>query len=395
MHNFVKLDFSEVMYLYINPPSVVALLLKNSSHRTIIFIFRGSFMADTSSKTYTQQQNIKYSQQLTSLLHELPDFCMQYFDSLEYTKQPRTKVAYAMDIKGFFEYLCFNSNLFNYESIKEFNIKDLEKLSGQDINNYMRYVKAYSRDGSVVTNSEKAAKRKLCSLRGMYNFFFRYQLITSNPTQLVDMPKIHEQAITRLDVNEVSEFLDNVESGNKLSLNQLKRHEKLKNRDLALLTLMLGTGIRVSECVGLDINDVDFDNDRIKVVRKGGTESFVYFGDEVHEALFNYLQERKTLNPEPGHENALFISSKNKRLCVRSVELLVKKYSQTVTTVKHITPHKLRSTYGTNLYQETKDIYLVADVLGHKDVNTTRKHYAELVDENKRKARNAVHLRKD
>ena len=124
----------------------------------------------------------------------------------------------------------------------------------------------------------------------MYNFFFRYQLITSNPTQLVDMPKIHEQAITRLDVNEVSEFLDNVESGNKLSLNQLKRHEKLKNRDLALLTLMLGTGIRVSECVGLDINDVDFDNDRIKVVRKGGTESFVYFGDEVHEALFNYLQ---------------------------------------------------------------------------------------------------------
>lgn len=395
MHNFVKLDFSEVMYLYTNPPSVVALLLKNSSHRTIIFIFRGSFMADTSSKTYTQQQNIKYSQQLTSLLHELPDFCMQYFDSLEYTKQPRTKVAYAMDIKGFFEYLCFNSNLFNYESIKEFNIKDLEKLSGQDINNYMRYVKAYSRDGSVVTNSEKAAKRKLCSLRGMYNFFFRYQLITSNPTQLVDMPKIHEQAITRLDVNEVSEFLDNVESGNKLSLNQLKRHEKLKNRDLALLTLMLGTGIRVSECVGLDINDVDFDNDRIKVVRKGGTESFVYFGDEVHEALFNYLQERKTLNPEPGHENALFISSKNKRLCVRSVELLVKKYSQTVTTVKHITPHKLRSTYGTNLYQETKDIYLVADVLGHKDVNTTRKHYAELVDENKRKARNAVHLRKD
>ena len=350
-------------------------------------------MADTSSKTYTQQQNIKYSQQLTSLLNELPDFCIQYFDSLEYTKQPRTKVAYAMDIKGFFEYLCFNSNLFNYESIKEFNINDLEKLSGQDINNYMRYVKAYSRDGSVVTNSEKAAKRKLCSLRGMYNFFFRYQLITSNPTQLVDMPKIHEQAITRLDVNEVSEFLDNVESGNKLSLNQLKRHEKLKNRDLALLTLMLGTGIRVSECVGLDINDVDFDNDRIKVVRKGGTESFVYFGDEVHEALFNYLQERKTLNPEPGHENALFISSKNKRLCVRSVELLVKKYSQTVTTVKHITPHKLRSTYGTNLYQETKDIYLVADVLGHKDVNTTRKHYAELVDENKRKARNAVHHR--
>lgn len=352
-------------------------------------------MATTGNKTYTQQQNIKYSNHLNELLNELPDFCRQYFDSLEYSKQPRTKIAYAMDIKGFFEYLCFNSDLFNYESIKQFNVKDLENISGQDINNYMRFVKAYSKDGAVVTNSEKAAKRKLCSLRGMYKFFYRYEMISKNPTLLIDMPSTHEQAITRLDVNEVSEFLDNVESGNKLTSTQLRHHNKLKTRDLALLTLMLGTGIRVSECVGLDVYDIDFDNDRIKVVRKGGAESFVYFGDEVREALLSYLEERKTLNPEPGHENALFISSKNKRLCVRSVELLVKKYAHTVTTVKHITPHKLRSTYGTSLYQETKDIYLVADVLGHKDVNTTRKHYAELVDENRRKARNIVHLRKD
>ena len=107
------------------------------------------------------------------------------------------------------------------------------------------------------------------------------------------------------------------------------------------------------------------------------------------------MEERKQLTPKEGHENALFISSKNSRLCVRSVELLVKKYSRTVTTVKHITPHKLRSTYGTNLYQESGDIYLVADVLGHKDVNTTRKHYADLIDENKRAARNMVRLRKE
>ena len=207
------------------------------------------------------------------------------------------------------------------------------------------------------------------------------------------MPKIHDKAITRLDVNEVAELLDNVENGNKLTTAQLRTHEKLKCRDLALLTLLLGTGIRVSECVGLDINDVDFDNDRIKVVRKGGSESFVYFGDEVRAALLDYMEERKQMNPDSGHENALFISSKNKRLCVRSVELLVKKYASTVTTVKHITPHKLRSTYGTNLYQASKDIYLVADVLGHKDVNTTSKHYAEIVDENKRSARNIVRLR--
>ena len=246
---------------------------------------------------------------------------------------------------------------------------------------------------TTVTNAERAAKRKLCSLRRFYGYYYRYELISNNPSLKVDMPKIHDKAITRLDVNEVAELLDNVENGNKLTTAQLRTHEKLKCRDLALLTLLLGTGIRVSECVGLDINDVDFDNDRIKVVRKGGSESFVYFGDEVRAALLDYMEERKQMNPDSGHENALFISSKNKRLCVRSVELLVKKYASTVTTVKHITPHKLRSTYGTNLYQASKDIYLVADVLGHKDVNTTRKHYAEIVDENKRSARNIVRLR--
>ena len=254
-------------------------------------------------------------------------------------------------------------------------------------------MKVYDKDGTTVTNDERAAKRKLCSLRRFYGYYYRYELISNNPSLKVDMPKIHDKAITRLDVNEVAELLDNVENGNKLTTAQLRTHEKLKCRDLALLTLLLGTGIRVSECVGLDINDVDFDNDRIKVVRKGGSESFVYFGDEVRAALLDYMEERKQMNPDSGHENALFISSKNKRLCVRSVELLVKKYASTVTTVKHITPHKLRSTYGTNLYQASKDIYLVADVLGHKDVNTTRKHYAEIVEENKRSARNIVRLR--
>lgn len=346
-------------------------------------------------KTYTEQQNIKYKKKLNELLDILPDFCTEYFDSLEFNKQPRTKVAYAMDIKGFFEFLIETKPEYNKYKIKNFTPQDLDKLDRTDITKYLRYVKLYKKNGRDVTNSESAAKRKLCSLRRFYAYYYRYEIIKSNPTLKVDMPKIHEKAIIRMDPNEVAEFLDNVESGNKLTKTQLNSHEKLKTRDLALLTLMLGTGIRVSECVGLDINDVDFDNDRIKVIRKGGSESFVYFGDEVREALLDYMEERKNITPEDGHENALFISAKNKRLCVRSVEMLVKKYAQTVTTVKHITPHKLRSTYGTNLYQESQDIYLVADVLGHKDVNTTRRHYAEIVDENKRSARNIVKLRKD
>lgn len=348
-----------------------------------------------SNKNYVEQMNNKYAKQLKNLLDEMPDFCVEYFDSLEFNKQARTKIAYALDIKGFFEYLIDDTKKFSKYNIKDFKVTDLDEITGQDISNYLRYIKSYNRHGKDVSNSASSAKRKLCALRRFYNYYFRYEFIKTNPSLKVDMPVIHDKPIVRMEPNEVAEFLDNVESGNKLTKNQLAKHEKLKTRDLALLTLMLGTGIRVSECVGLDIDDVDFDNDRIHIYRKGGAESFVYFGDEVREALLDYMEERKQLNPKEGHENALFISSKNRRLCVRSVELLVKKYSRTVTTVKHITPHKLRSTYGTNLYQESGDIYLVADVLGHKDVNTTRKHYADLIDENKRAARNMVRLRKE
>ena len=338
---------------------------------------------------YTNDINIKNTILLRNILAELPSYVKIVFRGIENRTSSRTRLGYARDIKTFYNFLCSECPQFRGRKPIDITLEDISALEAEDIEEYLEYLKYYEKDGKVYTNAERAIKRKLSALRVFYAYLYKNDRIKSNPAEKVDMPKIHDKAITRLDVNEVAEFLDNVESGNKLSKAQLKRHEKLKTRDLALLTLMLGTGIRVSECVGLDMKDVDFDNDRIKVVRKGGAESFVYFGDEVEEALSAYMEERKELNPKEGHENALFLSSVGKRLCVRSVELLVKKYASTVTTVKHITPHKLRSTYGTNLYQESKDIYLVADVLGHKDVNTTRRHYAEIVDENKRNARNS------
>ena len=141
------------------------------------------------------------------------------------------------------------------------------------------------------------------------------------------------------------------------------------------------------------MEDVDFKNNGIKIRRKGGYEAVIYFGEEVEEALSDYLEERYHIIPQTGHEHALFLSMQQRRMSVRAVENMVKKYSATVTSLKKITPHKLRSTYGTSLYRETGDIYLVADVLGHKDVNTTKKHYAALEDERRRSAANKVRLR--
>lgn len=168
----------------------------------------------------------------------------------------------------------------------------------------------------------------------------------------------------------------------------------MRSRDVAILTLFLGTGIRISECVGLNLKDVDFETNSFKVVRKGGNEAILYFSDEVASALKQYISDRnQRLENAKKQETALFLSLQDSRISVRAVQNLVKKYSSIAAPLKKISPHKLRSTYGTALYRETKDIYVVADVLGHKDVNTTKKHYAAISNDIRREAANKVKLR--
>lgn len=344
-------------------------------------------------KAYHEKINIKNELHLRELISELPPFCKQFFMGIEPTTSSRTRIAYAYDLACFFDYLHETNPICKKNKISEIPLSILDCLSPLDIEEYLFYLKYYEKDGVAHTNDERGLKRKLASLRTFYNYFFKNDLIDTNPAVKVDMPKIHEKKIVRLDVDEVAQLLDEVESGESLTTRQQMYHQRTKTRDLAILTLLLGTGIRVSECVGLDLNDIDLKNNGIKVHRKGGSEVIVYFGDEVLEALLAYLKERLTITPVEGHTNALFLSLQNRRITVRAVENLVKKYSKLVTNLKNITPHKLRSTYGTTLYRETGDIYLVADVLGHKDVNTTRKHYADIEDDRRRKAAKYVKLR--
>ena len=345
-------------------------------------------------KAYYEDVNIKNELKLRDMIQKLPKFCMDFFIGIDADKSSRTKIAYAYDLQTFFEYMkSANPSLKKYD-IRDYPISLLDQISPSDIEEYLFYLKYYEKDGVVHTNDERGIKRKLASLRTFYNFYFRKEFIDTNPASKVTLPKIHEKNIIRLDTDEVAQLLDEVESGDSLSKNQQRFHEKTKVRDLALMTLLLGTGIRVSECVGLDMDDVDFKNNGIKVHRKGGADVIVYFGDEVADALENYIEaDRKVITPLSGHEEALFLSTQRKRMGVQAIENMVKKYARQVTPNKKITPHKLRSTYGTSLYKETGDIYLVADVLGHKDVNTTKKHYAAIDEDRRRMAASAVKLR--
>lgn len=343
---------------------------------------------------YYEQKDIENIQKLRTMLKELPPFCTEYFRGIEHRTSTRTRIAYAYDLSVFFDFLKKENPVFSKMDRMDFRLEHLDQLTVTDLEEYMEYLKyRFNENNKEVINKERGIMRKISSLKSFYNYFFRVEKIKTNPAALVRLPKLHDKEIIRLDIDEVAMLLDEVEQGESLTDRQKAYHDRTKVRDLALLTLLLGTGIRVSECVGLDIHDVDFKNGGIHIHRKGGKEVTVYFGAEVEDALNDYLAERQRIDPEPGSENALFLSMQRKRMNVRSVENLVKKYAKIVTPLKKITPHKLRSTYGTNLYRETGDIYLVADVLGHSDVNTTKKHYAALEDERRRSARNAVRLR--
>ena len=344
---------------------------------------------------YHDEQDKKNILKMREIMKELPGFCKAFFRGIEETTSSRTRLAYAYDLRIFFEFLHENNSVCSKMDITEFPLSILDRISREDIEEYVEYVSLYEKEGREISNKERGKSRKLASLRSFYNYFYTNELIEKNPAVLVPLPKQHQKEIIRLEPNEVATLLDMVEDGENLTKAQAKYHEKTKIRDVALLTLLLGTGIRVSECVGLDIMDLNFETNGMKIRRKGGYETVLYFGDEVEEALKHYLEQRKHVVPQSGHENALFLSMQNRRISVRAVENLVKKYASNVTTLKKITPHKLRSTYGTTLYQETGDIYLVADVLGHKDVNTTRKHYAAIEDERRRKAARVVKLREN
>ena len=352
------------------------------------------------STSYHEEQRRKNILKLRDLMLEMPDFCFEYFQGIEQTTAERTRLGYAHDLKIFFEYLLQYKTEFKGLEMHQLTLAHLDQVKVRDIERFMEYLTFYEKktDEGIqieLQNGETGKARKVAAIRSMFKYFYRKQEISSNPASLIDTPKIHEKNIIRLEVDEIARLLDEVDSGEQLTERQQAYHKYTHSRDLALITLLLGTGMRVSECVGLNLSDIDYRVNGLKITRKGGNEAVIYYGAEVEEALLPYLEERRHIIPQTGHEDALFLSMQKRRITVRAVENIVKKYASIVTQIKRISPHKLRSSYGTQLYNETGDIYLVADVLGHKDVNTTRRHYAQMEDTRRRRAANAVLLRKD
>lgn len=339
-----------------------------------------------------RNQKLKFRE----LLDQLPPCACDYLLSKEHTTQTSTLISYSYDLLTFFRFLQTRNPVIAKLELKKIDYSHLRQITFRDIEEYMRYLEL-SIDGEKHENGPKAISRKMSPLRGMFKYHLIRKNISEDPTVLVDLPKLKkDKNIIRMNNYEVQAILNAIDSGNCfLSERQKKYNQRTRQRDLAILTLMLNTGIRVSECNGLDLTDVDLKVNTITIVRKGGGQDLLYFNSEIRDTLEEYINgERAYINPVEGHEKALFYSLQGRRLSVDAIENLVKKYARLVVPNKKITPHKLRSTYGTALYRETGDIRLVADVLGHENINTTIDYYAAIEDEHKMQAASAVDFSK-
>ena len=339
---------------------------------------------------YILDRNRISNQKLREIVGKLPEFCVDYFIGIEQVTSPLTRLNYATDLNIFFTYLA---NELLFKDISIISLADINALKAKDIEFFLSYLTYFEKDGKTYQNGERGKARKLSSIRSFFKYLYNNNLISQDESSKVRTPKIHTKPIVHLESNEVATLLNEVETPSELSLRQVAFNKHTRTRDIAMLSLFLGTGIRVSECVGLNIKDVDFENNAFKITRKGGNQTILYFSDEVKQPLLMWVKERVSWLDDNSTETALFLSLQKKRISVRAVEKLVKKYSECASPLKKITPHKLRSTYGTALYEETGDIYVVAEVLGHKDVNTTKKHYASISNDIKRSVAGKVKLR--
>lgn len=334
-------------------------------------------MSNPTNKYLTLQKS-NIITRLHSIEHTQPAFAHDFYTYYLSVKnaQPRTVLGYAYDLDIFFYFLVQNNP--SVKTITDITPDTLNSLEPQDIQEYVACLDSYEKDGKTYQNSATGKSRKLACLRSLYKYLQDMKMCKNNPMTLIPSPKIKKKSITELENDELIDLEENIESGGTLTDRQQKFADKTKERDIAITTLLLHTGLRISELVGLDLSDINWKDKSLRIIRKGGNESFVYMDDETAFALSSYIKDER----EETDEQAVFISRKGSRISVSAVQRMIKKYAAAIPN-KHITPHKLRSTFATHLYRQTDDIYLVKDALGHKSINTTTR-YADIGDDRRK-----------
>jgi site-specific recombinase XerD len=350
---------------------------------------------------YYKDKEQRQLETLERLLSDLPPLCRELIVYKKHTSALSTLISYCYDMTTFFKFYLKHENA-KVTSMQDITYRTIESIPVTVFVEYQSYLECSNDPNDWHQESKKGIHRKFAGLRNLYKYHYKMGNIKFNPVNMVMLPKLtKDKAITVLTDEEINKLFAALSNQKIFKRGRQRTYKKLtRQRDLAIFTLLLNTGIRVGECVGLDFKDVDLIECSVTVIRKGGAMDKVFFNKNTRDVLKNYVKnERKAVYENKVTkasvlEQPFFYSIQGKRMSTDSIEKMVRDYTGKLFPYKHITPHKLRSTYGTALYRATGDIRLVGEVLGHDNINTTITYYAAFDDEKKKTAAKAVDLTK-
>lgn len=331
--------------------------------------------------------NRKYTY-LKEYTDQMPQFVGEYIIEYYNGESINTQIGYAIDVRVFLNYLKLEV-LDGVENIKDITVKDIDNLRVTHLMRFKQYLKEYTQEcttpkGRPVTrvykNSAYGINRKMSAVRGMFIYLYKTEQIKENITDKVDFAKLHHKIKKRLTSQETCDLLDVIFAGEKYyEGRKLSEYKRRKIRDIAIFTTYLGTGIRVSELINLNIEDLDLSNNTIIVTRKGGDQQEIFLPYQVKEAIEDYIDYAENVEGRDMDKGVLFVSRNKKKFTAAGVEKLLKDYCHTVgiTNPDKTRPHALRRTFACQLLEDGVDIKMVAELLGHKNIEVTHKYYAQ------------------
>ena len=284
--------------------------------------------------------------------HYIDQFC----DHLTYERNvsPHTLRNYLSDLMQFYDFIAPADADGNRRHVE---VKQIDNIT---IREYLSTLYEQKRKKTSIA-------RKLATLRTFFKFLCREEVLKLNPARLVTSPRLEKKLPVTLSVDDVVRFIETPDTDTALG-----------KRDRAILELLYGTGMRVSECCGLNIDDIDFNHMSIRVRGKGRKERIVPFGSKAKEALELYLGVRGELLAEADEEQreplAIFLNYQGTRISTRSVGRMIDKYLKICADMRNISPHSLRHSFATHLLSAGADLRSIQELLGHARLSTTQKY---------------------
>ncbi len=331
---------------------------------------------------------------LTKILTKLPDFVFDYIEIAYDGESVNTQIGYSLDIKTFLEYLR-RFKFRSVEAIEDFTPEQLGEVTLRDLNGFKAYLREYESEYITASgkkikrirrNGEFGINRKLSGIRGLYMYLYKNDYIDHNITDKLDFKKLHQKMKRPLTTQDTVNLIDVLYEGeNYFTGRSRASYLNRKQRDIALFTAYLGTGCRVSEIVNLDINDVDFESSSFIVTRKGGSQQEIFMPLQVENEMLKYMEERLKME-NVKDKDALFISRNGKRLSPQSVEKNLKTYciAAGITDPDKMHPHALRRTFACNMIADGVDIKMVAELMGHRNIEVTHRYYTQYAIEKRK-----------